>query len=1014
MENAPAANVRIVALGGFLGYVDGLEIGPPEDERVKRPLGGVAGAQAWLNEPEHFRRGSDLLLVTGNNVPLDVSTARVFAWAGSQPDDAAADYWRRLIAMRPDAIAFSIDDFLRTLKDGKAGGQLFAQLTGYNAPPFVVSNAAVRRHKKRLNTIDQAGLALEIPRDETIGWIDKLRLGCRPCAITSATVAETPARAGAQAITVDKIQIDDDTRHVTLTLSAPLRPGRTYALAVVVKAGAAPLTFQLSTHDAMTKLPRAAVAGTTGDLEGLPIRYVRRRVTLAQRGVSLDVGNVIVSMVNPDTKAELGADRWKWTPKDGPCDGDTCEIDFLPASDAFAALTSWTRPAPGTPDHVFVLMSGLSDQQTSSLVTAAPGLRFVVLDPDSSALAQDRGRDAAVNRADSRTTAVWSRPEWIGSSAATMEAHLEWDGTRWLLDQPSTSIAFIPGEKLRPVVNASNATVEYFLGPSSVKLAGPLPTYPSDPLWQDSSEMAAFLLDIMRRSAHADIALLPERFIDQQTITWLDNEFKAAGGTLPWLSRFLLGRVFFRTEPIVTANVEGAKLLDALDAIVKSATAGNVTLFAAGLGAGALTKIDKDHTRVNRREIVPGDIYKLALPLSIAEGQKLDTTRRPITPLLDGFDTRMRSVSVESARGTQKLTPFLEHRYAGRPRVYFSATPVKFDVRDATVRESEKGAFGNIPLAGRSVKEERQWSASAQADLGVDLRYVAFRLTNDSKFAKKTIAGTISYPTDEWTLGPRFDVKIERGPFHRVFVGRFRQSWFRDHVEDPITPTRKIETLDSITGNRVEASVSGPSVSPTTLRPIYDFTRAGLDFEPHKLSAWLTVDSGVLAFDFGRIRQDRESVNVAGSPIGLDRLFHDGMTKLVNDAFQNTPAAFAANPTVTFNYSSHDQKRFQLDGASTIAPPAKQLHGMKYTVTAQFRGYLEKAGGKRPDFSPTTSLDLQQKLQWTIINRFAVGPFINYYRVTAKGATGPFVYRDYGISVQLPLFLQFNPGRVFQ
>ncbi|HWW82832.1 MAG TPA: hypothetical protein VNZ26_04470, partial [Vicinamibacterales bacterium] len=85
---------------------------------------------------------------------------------------------------------------------------------------------------------------------------------------------------------------------------------------------------------------------------------------------------------------------------------------------------------------------------------------------------------------------------------------------------------------------------------------------------------------------------------------------------------------------------------------------------------------------------------------------------------------------------------------------------------------------------------------------------------------------------------------------------------------------------------------------------------------------------------------------------------------------------------------------------------------MKLSTTARYRQYFD--ANARPDFTPNLSLELQNKLQWTIINRMQVGPFVNYYRVTAKNATAPFVYFNYGLAVDVPLFAAFRQGRVFQ
>jgi hypothetical protein len=45
-----------------------------------------------------------------------------------------------------------------------------------------------------------------------------------------------------------------------------------------------------------------------------------------------------------------------------------------------------------------------------------------------------------------------------------------------------------------------------------------------------------------------------------------------------------------------------------------------------------------------------------------------------------------------------------------------------------------------------------------------------------------------------------------------------------------------------------------------------------------------------------------------------------------------------------------------------------------------------------------------------MLHRLRVGPFIDYYRVDAKGASGPFEDRKLGIAIEAPFHIAIKPG----
>ena len=109
-----------------------------------------------------------------------------------------------------------------------------------------------------------------------------------------------------------------------------------------------------------------------------------------------------------------------------------------------------------------------------------------------------------------------------------------------------------------------------------------------------------------------------------------------------------------------------------------------------------------------------------------------------------------------------------------------------------------------------------------------------------------------------------------------------------------------------------------------------------------------------------------------------------------------------------FDYAEErPQRRVQADGAVELTPPWAWMHGAKLTSTIQYRKYL---AAERESYTPDWTLDSQTKLEWTMFGRLKVGPFVNYYRVRAKGVDNIMKYRDWGIGVDFPIF--FSPRRI--
>ncbi len=1027
----PVPPVTITTLGGFLGYMDGQRADPGEMYGwTDKPKGGVLGAADWLTA---HRKPGDILVLTANNLSHDSSGAKLREAVLGIGRPPASYPGHDHAALRADAVAFGIDDFLRALKQGNRAGALYDALRDPQAPPFVISNGIVRLSKSHLNVVDAGGFHLGVPENESVGWIDTLEVTCHPCPNVTATLEEK--RAGHPDATIPVAITPDRTfRRLTLTLRPSLRPDAVYQLTLTPYGGRRSAVFSFRTHLAL-----APIAATSSDvpqpLRGLPVRYFTRPATVVTDAgtdsckapqSSAELPIVAIGMADPTSSSRSGDEMWNW--EGGSCPAGICEIDFLPPLDALAAIKTWTAADSCAPPTTYLLLSGLTEIQMEPVITQNPDIRWIVIDYDSRALGQHRGRDGIINRSSPDTTQFWARPQWVGSSASTMTAALTWHRRPGDADRPSTwdmtaadvKTEIVAGKgltwRLAPQVGRPPSIMYFPEGMPDIPIAGPVDVYPAFPgmlnartsqgqLWTDTGEMAAFVLDIMRERGHADLAVLPAEFVDGDTMKWLADEYQTAGQPLTWLSRFVAERVFYRQEQIVTVDVAGSNLVAVVNGIIATEHRRFGDVYGAGFGTNAWLPSLGTTPMLNGRPLNPNHYYRVAMPQSVAEEQGLPSRHIVVTSLLDEMDRRMLKANGAKAATTGSLGEQLEEQFARRSRLYLSAIPARIDFAQEIVDEGNAGAFSNIPLEGRSAQAQEQWGFSGQAEVGLDYRGMAYRLTGEATFAKQTIANTITYPTDEWTAGFRIDWKLRHLGIQRLFGGLFRQSWFSDHVQSALTPVRTVpNAIDPAHGLALtDVQVAGPAITPQIQRPLFTFLRAGLDFEDSTLKA-LTLKGVAVSFDFGEVERDRDSVRIANGPVmDLDLMYRDGLGELLNRQFAADPAGFLSDPEVRFGYANHDQRRLQVDGGFEFAPAR-----VVWTLTARYRKYFDESN--RANFTPNESLLLKSQFEWRLFGRVKAGPFIDYYRVEAKGANGPFEDRKVGFGFEIPVHFAMRPG----
>jgi hypothetical protein len=1018
-------DLQVTTAGGFLGYRDGLA-------GEKPPAGGLISFARWRKEQQRddIAKGvHDLLLITGNNVPITGGAAAV---------------WTSIGEWHPDAVAVSIDDFLRALLDRTAVPS-FVRAINSGTAPLLASNAIIRIRKKGMNRVSDHGFTVDLPRDQSVDWLNKVTVRGGACRDFTATLDDRPMALKCE---------DAGTRRVRLSFVPTLRPGHTYRLtlepATRQRRGA---TLQFSTHRPLIPLgPRLGPDAAPEDLVGLPVRVAFRDVRPYGPGGMPRARIIIVGLVDPATKKRLGADHWRWRNADGPCDGDECELDLADPADTLRMIAELTRrPAnqPESMDDVFILMSGLVDRQNGDVLSALPSAReaskeaiavpVVLLDPDSSSLADG---DVSVvthhepaTRGGSGPTRLWARPPWNAQYADILQARLTWrpvpaDGnvSAWLLEAPVASSVTIPAPQTTAVVSGSRVT--YTLGTNGTELGtfDRYDTYAGLPLDEEATRrsLAAVVLDVMRRDAHADVAVLPKHFIDADIVAWLALATAGKEGRVDWLSRYVLEKVFYRAENIVTFNIEGKSLSSTLQNLVKSrSTLENEEVFTAGLGrTDAVSKLDTTMLLVNQRLIVDDHVYKVAIPQSVAESQGLTVVQKAAVPsLVDAVDSYLRNVDRQLLRPDGE-TIRLEQRQSRKTQLYLSLSPATLSY--SRIAPTDQDLLSRIPLAGVSAKDQSKWDVSGKGDLALDAPRWAVRLLGDARFTADTFTASPSISADEWTVGGRGDVKLKSGQW-RAFAGVFRQSRFREPQVPAVTPTRTVSGLVAVTtGEQLAfAKVSGETVSLVTDdpnnpdKPIYTFFRLGGEMPLYSWSG-LSLTNGSVSFDTGRADNDRTNLIVMGfNPIPVDKLYQQGMESVVNQLFEAHPEAFAVPQQVAFAHAGRrTQRRWQVDlsGQLKPSPPwTRWTRVASITGSTLWRYYYDADG--RPSYTANNSQLWKLQIQMRLFSdRATLGPSAEFYRVAIKAppdvAVKPLNYLKWGIELNMPLFVSARPARI--
>lgn len=464
------ANVRLLAVGNFLGQFDGFcePPGGPYDLMLSKALnrchpggpggnvpangagvpaaadspwpaalGGLIGAETWIDANLSKTRPAVRLLLQGNNQTPDFADVLAKDWPYRSPVTSrqrsnvhrrqqraasASDlFWNRIARLRPRAVALGPDDFYRSLRlssdarraktidESDTSASRFVQWVRQkqDVVPFLASNTIVSVNARKLNTVKSGSRArryeLVLAEGSSVGWLKELAIK-HPCGILSTFVLQSsptgadPWREVPIAVgTPSKQAVDCQT---TLKVEkGALQPGTYFRVRRV--APAADTFEEIGTF--RTHAPLTPAGPSVAGLEGWPallVPLVETTATTPTTGTPPAPDEMlIVSLVSQNTREALGTPVWSWeavaaaaassgrtaTEPNVCAAGEhetTCRIDFLPPADALHAILEQVLTVRDRLPFI-VLLSMMNDDDTLDVMERFPEIRVVVLPPDS-------------------------------------------------------------------------------------------------------------------------------------------------------------------------------------------------------------------------------------------------------------------------------------------------------------------------------------------------------------------------------------------------------------------------------------------------------------------------------------------------------------------------------------------------------------------------------------------------------------------------------------------------------
>jgi hypothetical protein len=845
--------VAIRSTGGFLGYLDGfpefpgwigdtfegnadLIANPATYPNPSKPVpyGGLIGATTFLASHTMPKGTETVLLVSGNNHPQQIAALRNPSLRNDQNAIAPAAshwFWKSMIALRPQAVAVGTEDMHRWLaqmrpehlstwiKDGISAGL-----------PLVASNVIIRLTDARLNVItnDEHDVTLDVVETGSLDLLDSVTV-LHPCATGPSLRSSGFRFDDGPAVTVKQLTpaqeryeresasnrrrraVLGDVCRTTLVFEQRLRPGRSYLLSSSLTGPS--FRFRLTTHQVLT--PHAAFGG-------LPVAGV------TPAGVPM----AIMSFISPTTASELPPEYFEWRREQG-CAAAICRIEFLDAPSAARTLLAVMTPASGQPSPILLAISDLPSGETNALLDGVPEIRFISLRPDSGRLGRaaaaiapgesgqrrssgDQSFGAVVDQSQAELTRFLVRPTWLGETVVTAIA--AWAaptrGGLWRANDVSLGFQPVPGASLGWTTSTKGVQYNAFLDPRRFRVSPPpVPADPTmfqpycpvdmagafdavtkerqDDLWTNAASFAGLVLDDMRRSMRADVALVPAEWIDRDVIGTIAEPPDTG---VPPMSGFMLQRVLFRSNRVVRVAIEGSVLSGLLAKIVADAAAVDDAMCVSGLGvvnSCPLQRLDTGDLLVNVRRPEEGHYYRVVMPASIARAEGLAFNEASTRDLLVDLDGRLANCSTTSTAslrpGDEPLAERLESRLAGRVQHYVKFDPLTFDFSSTRVNEpaGSEGVLSKLPVDSSGARPSRMIAFHGEADaVLLDTGRNTLSVPAELRYRQRRVGQEVSYDEDEFSIGLRFDRHRFPARWARVFAGVYWDGRLFDRDDD--------------------------------------------------------------------------------------------------------------------------------------------------------------------------------------------------------------------------------------
>jgi hypothetical protein len=1026
--------IHIFAAGGLLGQFDGMPEYPGGsfDKDVGagiHPYGGLEGLVDWWTAHKAQQR-HDLFLLTANNLPQDTKDA-----AG------VAQFWNRVRALEPSAIALGTEDFLRGLGNSSGAGRLVDWLRQPSLP-FVVSNGAVRLHKPGLNQVSDHGFSLQIEEAASIGWVSDIAM-TYPCERLGLR-ATLVSRGSQDARVTLQPSIGAGRCRARVSFPSLLQPASEYALEIRIDGNLA-ASFRFHTDELLT--PNAWLVP---DRPEQPI---------------------ILTLVDPHVRAMLSDAKWRWRDGDGAkCAAESCEILLLAPIEAYDAVLGLAEPAPtGRPVAV---LSQLNDQDTFAVLQHSTRVRFLVLPPDSSALGRaatrtavsggaqkaaerlraqgipplrlppgavegpysgDLGYGAVLNMNTPAATQVWSRPEWFGETVHEVSADVNtetWELTHVAHETHSVKGRALCASSAGEGVSYSLATWQVVNGATVYAVDPSAPPIPSasaryaemapdvafdaaqrvaqGSLWTDLDSFAGAALDAMRTGLNTDLALLPDNAIDENQLVYLREDPHAPTQAL---SKVFLERVLFRAGTVVRVRVSPTTLFDILNKVLTAGRSEGVGYCVSGLdatGCGS-ARISHQDTLINGRRLDKNRFYTIAMPEDVALENGLQPYGHLSGDLVELMDKRF-ARRVAGAVATcaadyhgrpaaappdaqDPLPTRLERIRASESSPYLFVKPAEFSFSQTVVGEppAGQGLFNKLALQNSGAKPSERISTTLGIDLGIfDTRRLAFRALGTIAYGRARVNGQSSTDPNASLAAMRVDWKVPRG---RLFAGLFWESQFGDQVTE-VTATAK--------------GVTGPTLPLLIRRRDYRYGGFGFELERPELASWLLVDPLRISVASGLSAHEHVDVQIDGQSQSLATFQQLGATGLLNKYFASHPGLASTAPYVFIDQTLR-RDRIEIE----CTPHISWLFGGKSLEILLATTYRRFVGPNAVPLTERQSATLKVTIAVPLYGLATLNLNGSQYLTQVNGIGGWFTVWQPSVSLSLPVIVSRHAGWVY-